>query len=113
MGHHVAMKTEHPATDEWHAEARRILRIELVRREMTYKMLARQLEAIGVEESDRAIAAKVSRGTFSFAFFLQCMQAMGDDRFTSGHKSPAAKEPVAAPKFKIPAGLKAGSVGRK
>ena len=32
--------------------------------------------AIGVEESYKGIAAKINRGTFSFAFFMQCMKAL-------------------------------------
>ncbi len=39
--------------------------------------LARLLQAEGVEETTRSIANKVSRGTFSFVFFLQVMRALG------------------------------------
>ena len=61
----------------WENEARRIVRAELVRRGLTYQRLAVRLQAIGVRETERAIANKMSRGTFSFVFFLQCMKAMG------------------------------------
>lgn len=61
----------------WENEARRIVRAELVRRGLTYQRLATRLQAIGVEESERSIANKMSRGTFSFVFFLQCMKAVG------------------------------------
>jgi hypothetical protein len=44
---------------------------------MKYYDLARKLNAIGVEESQNTIATKLSRGTFSFVFFLQCMAALG------------------------------------
>lgn len=66
----------------WENEARRIVRAELVRRGMTYDRLARGLQAIGVEQTERAIANKLSRGTFSFVFFLQCMKAMGVNHVT-------------------------------
>lgn len=62
---------------DWSEEARRILRRELVRRNITYARLQKQLAAIGVEETERSIASKVSRGSFSFAFFIQSMRAIG------------------------------------
>lgn len=62
---------------DWNEEAYRILRKELVRRKVTYDRLQKQLAAIGVEETQRSIASKVSRGTFSFSFFIQCMRAIG------------------------------------
>ena len=37
---------------------------------------------MGLEETSRSIANKMSRGTFSFAFFLQCMRALGADAVT-------------------------------
>jgi hypothetical protein len=65
---------------DWNAEARRLLRAELARREVSYKKLVLLLEGIGVAETERAIANKLSRGTFSFAFFIQCMKALGCER---------------------------------
>jgi len=61
----------------WTQEAKGILRSELDRRGVTYMHLARLLQAEGVEETTRSIANKVSRGTFSFVFFLQVMRALG------------------------------------
>lgn len=61
----------------WENEARRILRAELVRRGVTYSLLAKRLQSIGIRETERSIANKMSRGTFSFAFFLQCLTALG------------------------------------
>ncbi len=61
----------------WENEARRILRAELVRRGLTYQQLAGRLQAIGIEETERSIANKMSRGTFTFVFFLQCVKAVG------------------------------------
>ena len=62
---------------DWNVEASRILRGELVRRGVTHKKLAQLLEVIGVSETPSAITNKMSRGTFSFVFFLQCMKALG------------------------------------
>jgi hypothetical protein len=66
----------------WQNDARRIVRVELVRRGLTYQQLAERLEALGVEETERSIANKMSRGTFSFVFVLQCMKAIGADSIT-------------------------------
>jgi hypothetical protein len=58
-------------------EARGVLRAELVRRDIAYKQLATLLQGIGVPETERSIANKMARGSFSFAFFLQAMKAIG------------------------------------
>lgn len=60
----------------WENEARLLLKAEIVRRGITYERLAKRLQSIGVAETTRAIANKMSRGSFSFVFFLQCMTAL-------------------------------------
>ena len=62
---------------DWYLEAKRVLRAELVRKDIGYKQLVTLLEGIGVTETERSIANKMSRGSFSFAFYLQCMKALG------------------------------------
>jgi hypothetical protein len=62
---------------DWNKEARRVLKYELAIRQIGYKELLNKLTLIGVNETERSIASKISRGTFSFAFFLQCMRALG------------------------------------
>jgi hypothetical protein len=61
----------------WEQEARGILRAEMSRRRITYKVLASRLEGMGIPETYKSVASKVGRGTFSFVFFLQAMRAMG------------------------------------
>jgi hypothetical protein len=61
---------------EWKKEARLLIRTELVRRDMSYKDLARLLEGIGVSFDPKSLSNKVSRGTFSAVFFLQCMHVL-------------------------------------
>ena len=61
--------------DEWEKRARGVLRAEMVARGISYKRLVQLLAADGVEE--KVLMNKVSRGKFSFSFFLQCMAAMG------------------------------------
>lgn len=60
----------------WKKEARVLVRAELVRRDLSYKDFAILLEGIGVSFEPKALSNKISRGTFSFVFFLQCMHAL-------------------------------------
>jgi len=62
---------------DWNAASSRLLKVELARKGVTYKQLVRMLEAIGVKETERSIANKMSRGTFSTAFCLQVLTAIG------------------------------------
>ena len=65
------------ATDDpWAAKARGILKAELKRREIGYAQLVERLAAIGVKETQAAIANKLSRGAFTAAFLLQCLKAI-------------------------------------
>lgn len=63
--------------EHWHKQASQILKAELMRRGVTYKQLVRLLPQVGGIESEASITAKLSRGRFQFAFFLQCMKAIG------------------------------------
>lgn len=60
----------------WEIEARRILKAELARAGVGYKTLVVRLAALGVEETEPNLSNKISRGKFSFVFFLQCMRAI-------------------------------------
>ncbi len=62
---------------DWSARAKGLLKSELKRRNIGYRELAEKLEAIGVKESERNIANKISRGGFSAVFLLQCLEAIG------------------------------------
>lgn len=57
--------------------AKNILKSELKRRGITYAELAKKLTALGADESERNIANKISRGSFTAAFFMMCMDAIG------------------------------------
>jgi hypothetical protein len=62
---------------EWTERAKRLLRAELTRRGVTYRELAKRLEAIGVQDTERNISNKISRGGFTATFFFQVMEAIG------------------------------------
>ncbi|MBN8503359.1 MAG: hypothetical protein J0L58_02710 [Burkholderiales bacterium] len=62
---------------EWEALAKQLLKAEFARQGVTYKVLVKRLEAIGIKDDEKAIANRISRGRFQFTFFLQCMRALG------------------------------------
>ncbi|MEO9682391.1 MAG: DUF6471 domain-containing protein [Tateyamaria sp.] len=61
---------------EWSDKAKNLLRSELKRKGITYAQLSGMLGNIGVDENEKNIANKISRGVFTMAFFLQCMAAI-------------------------------------
>jgi hypothetical protein len=62
---------------DWTARAKNLLKAELKRKGVSYRELAEKLTAMGIPESERNIANKISRGGFTAAFFLQCLEAAG------------------------------------
>lgn len=66
---------------DWNEQAKRLLKSELVRRGISNEELVNRLETIGVEETKSSIESKISRGTFSAAFLLQCLNAIGCKNF--------------------------------
>jgi Domain of unknown function (DUF6471) len=64
-------------SEHWQQRVRGLLKAELARRDVTYTELVDRLAAIGVKESEQNIANKLSRGTFTAAFFVQCLDAIG------------------------------------
>ena len=61
----------------WNKEATSILKAQLSRKGIKYHDLAKKLNERGINETQNTIAKKLSRGSFSFAFFLQCMYVLG------------------------------------
>jgi transcriptional regulator with XRE-family HTH domain len=61
----------------WQGHVKGLLKAELKRKGITYKELANRLTASGTPESEANLANKISRGSFSAAFLLQCLNAMG------------------------------------
>ena len=62
---------------EWADRARRYVKAELKRAEVSYAELARRLEGHGLKETEASITAKLNRGTFAATFFLATMIAIG------------------------------------
>lgn len=64
-----------PDQNEWETKAANLLKAELKRKGVTYAQLA---DLIGEKEVN--IRNKLSRGKFSAAFMLQCLNSAGVDR---------------------------------
>ncbi len=56
--------------------ASNILKAELAKRGLKFQQLHEKLKQIGVEDSYNNMRLKINRGTYSFAFFLDCMKAI-------------------------------------
>lgn len=63
--------------DFWRETVKGTLKAELKRRQVSYQELAAKLSALGVRETVRGIANKLSRGGFSAVFLVQCLVAIG------------------------------------
>ncbi len=62
---------------DWNVKAKLLLKSELIRRGVSNIELVSLLNTIGVKETKSSIDSKISRGTFSASFFLQCLSAIG------------------------------------
>lgn len=61
----------------WNDIAKRLLKSELVKRGVSHADLALMLAEMGIEETKASIDSKISRGSFSACFLLQCLTAIG------------------------------------
>ena len=66
-----------PLTQQYEERAKALLKSELKRRSVTYAQLAERLGALGLSETERNLANKISRGGFTAAFLVQCLDAIG------------------------------------
>lgn len=68
-----------PIRTIWEEKARQSLRAEMKARKVTYSQLADRLAMMGLQEDERNLRNKVSRGKFTAAFMLQCLSAIRSD----------------------------------
>jgi hypothetical protein len=64
-------------TISWEEEVKAIIKAELKRQRMTYANLAKRFGDLGIPVTEPTLRNKISRGTFSAAFFLQCLVLIG------------------------------------
>lgn len=62
---------------DWPELVKAMLKAELKRRNVGYRELAEKLGEMGIQETERNLANKISRGGFTAAFFVQCLVAIG------------------------------------
>ncbi len=62
---------------DWEMKAANLLKAELKRKGVTYAGLVERLAQLGVDEKEVNVRNKLSRGKFTAAFFLQCLEAIG------------------------------------
>jgi len=65
------------ANDAAVTRVKNILKAELKRKGLGYRDLAEKLTANGIPETERNLANKIARGTFTAAFFVQCLTVIG------------------------------------
>jgi hypothetical protein len=71
------MENDMPERTDWEEKAKSILRVEMARKGLTYAHLAEKLATIGIDDNERNLRNKVSRGKFTAGFLLQCLTAIG------------------------------------
>ena len=62
---------------DWSEHVKGLLKAELKRRNVGYRELAEKLGTLGIHETERNIANKISRGGFTAVFLVQCLVAVG------------------------------------
>ncbi|NJM34702.1 MAG: hypothetical protein HC850_08300 [Rhodomicrobium sp.] len=72
----MATRKDNPVNVEYETRAKNLLKAELKRKGVTYAQLAEKLAELGVHENERNLNNKISRGGFTAAFLLQCLDAI-------------------------------------
>lgn len=76
------MSEKHKKHD-WEVAAKGLLKSEMVQREFDYNRLSIHMENLGLQNvSANNLKSKINRGTFSAAFFIQALIAMGCEEIT-------------------------------
>ncbi len=65
-----------PINAEYEEKAKAILKFAMSQRNVDFEGLADHLASMGVSISPGGLANKISRGGFSAAFLLECMEAL-------------------------------------
>lgn len=62
---------------DWNNKVKRILKSELIKRGVSTEALTLLLNKNGCSETKSSVDSKISRGTFSASFFMQCLYVIG------------------------------------
>lgn len=77
----------------WNQVTKRLLKSELVKRGISHDELVLRLKGIGVRETRSSISSKLSRGSFSASFLLQCLHVIGCEKLQVEDELLLAAEP--------------------
>jgi hypothetical protein len=69
-------RKDDPVNAEYEEKAKALIKFAMSQRGVDFEGLAEHLASLGVSISPGGIANKISRGGFSTAFLLQCMEAL-------------------------------------
>src|SRR5690349_16320509 len=61
----------------WSSLASRVVRVVLARKDFGYAQLSEALASVGVEETERSLASRVSRGRIKLGLLLQIFAVTG------------------------------------
>lgn len=75
----MSSRKDNPVNVEYETRAKNLLKGELKRKGVTYGQLVEKLAAMDIHETERNLNNKISRGGFSAAFLLQCLEAIGSE----------------------------------
>lgn len=67
----------HSMDRDWAGYVKGLLRTEMARKSITYEGLVERLAELGVKETVPNLRNKLSRGSFTAIFLVQCLRAMG------------------------------------
>lgn len=70
--------------NNWNNRTKRLLKSELVKRGISNSDLVILLKGIDLHETKASIDSKISRGSFSACFFLQCLSVIGCSKIEIG-----------------------------
>ena len=70
-------RKDNPVNVQYEERAKALLRYAMSQKGIGYVDLAAHLEKMGIQITAKGLENKISRGGFSSAFMLQCMEAMG------------------------------------
>lgn len=69
-------RKDDPINAEYEEKAKALLKYAMAQRSVDFEALAEHLASMGVSISPGGLANKISRGGFSAAFLLECMEAL-------------------------------------
>jgi hypothetical protein len=80
------LSPERKPPDKWDQEAQRVIRLEMLRADVDVGELAKRLKKLGsAPPTEKALALRLARGTFSFGFALKVLRALDLESLDISH----------------------------